>query len=1131
MFKIVAGAVAALAMAGAAWASDKPQYAPAPDWLKPVAIPVHAAGADGAAVQVLLQNQQTRFGPDGDETYSESAVKILSAEGLSASGNIILNWSPDTEDLIIHKLEIIRGGAVIDILGAGKTVTVLRRETNLELAMLDGALTATIQPEGLQVGDVLHLAFTVRRHDPVYQGHSESFASLDRPGRVDRAYFRTVWPASKPVRWRATDGFDKPVETRTAAGDELVVDLTNAEAPKPPAGAPGRYGDLATLQFSDFQDWKSLSAILSPLYQKASTLAPDSPLHAVAAGIAAAHPDAEGRAMAALRLVQDQTRYLLLAMNNGGYVPAAADLTWTRRFGDCKGKTVLLLALLHELGVEAEPVLVSTDGGDGMDQRLPNLELFDHVLVQARIDGRAYWLDGTRLGDLRLEDLPIPAYRWGLPLTEAGADLERIDQPPYDKPHFESIVALDATGGLDKPAPAHVTHVLTGDESLETRFTLTSSSRADADRFMRDYWRKQIPWIEPKAVAFKFDEARDALVLTMDGMAAIDWAKAGDVRDFDVADSSLGYEINYDREPGPHHDAPYAVDYPMFKKWTVTVTLPNNGDGFRLLNANDVDQTVAGVEFQRSSHLDHGVAVIEAVEKAVAPEFPAAAAPAASAALRQMAEYDVAIRADAAASGAETPDMAAANAKLTSAATKLQNGDYDGALADAQAAIASPGFPHLTERQRAAGYVIVAWAGFQTKDYKAAHDAAIQATGLTGAGEDLIGSGLWTQRLRDAVAARDSDDAVLCLTKLAQAWPQTLKDFPDQGVIQLVDEATPDRRTDLLMALQQAHWRPKSVFFNTSHLWLKLATALIDRGDLKDAAVAARDITSYPEMIAMHADRRFDPIVQAEPARYDVKAAIARNLAEAQAKSAAAPDKLEGVVAVARALISRNRPTEALDLLDAALAKARPSPDQPPAFSDLADQIGRALESRAVALEMLGRVDEAVKTQQRAAAHTEHGGANVSQTLDLAERLNGLGRPQDALDAIEDFDPSQASPFGVMVWEQAQACAYAQLGDKAKLAAAMGYLQAHAKDGPQIVEDAQLCADDADAVARSVISGLKDPDTRTATLTRLQDYLDGPGVTAWNLEIANRWKAVRARPDVQAAVAKVGRIESYPIIG
>ena len=115
-------------------------------------------------------------------------------------------------------------------------------------------------------------------------------------------------------------------------------------------------------------------------------------------------------------------RYAFVGMNLGGYVPAAADVTWQRRFGDCKGKSVLLLALLHQLGIEAEPVLVSTGLGDGLDQQLPMLT-FDHAIVRAQIGGKVYWLDGTRTGDRALDDIAIPNFRWVLPLRPTGAKL------------------------------------------------------------------------------------------------------------------------------------------------------------------------------------------------------------------------------------------------------------------------------------------------------------------------------------------------------------------------------------------------------------------------------------------------------------------------------------------------------------------------------------------------------------------------------------------------------------------------------------------------------------------------------------------------------------------------------------
>ena len=149
----------------------------------------------------------------------------------------------------------------------------------------------------------------------------------------------------------------------------------------------------------------------------------------------------------ALALVQERVRYVALLMGEGGYVPASAESTWSRRFGDCKGKTALLLGILHELGIKADAVLVNTRAGDVLPDRLPMLGVFDHVLVRAELDGQQYWLDGTRTGDASLAELEVPYFRWGLPVV-SGARLVRIVPSPLSVPDTEVAVTIGATGGV-----------------------------------------------------------------------------------------------------------------------------------------------------------------------------------------------------------------------------------------------------------------------------------------------------------------------------------------------------------------------------------------------------------------------------------------------------------------------------------------------------------------------------------------------------------------------------------------------------------------------------------------------------------------------------------------------------------
>ena len=644
MFRVLVLLTAVLG-AGSASAADQLKFGPAAAWVKPTPIPTAAPVGGGGAVQVLLQDGQTRFGPDGDEVYTETAMKVTSAQGLAGAGNLSLNWDPQTETVTVHKLHIIRGDQVIDVLAGGKTFTVLRRETNLEMAMLDGELTANIQPEDLRVGDVIDMAATKLRHDPVFQGRSEAFTALARPGVVGHMRQSVVWPVSKPIRWRTTTGIGTPAIATAGGETTLLIDLANAEAPKPPRWAPPRYALLASLELSQFKDWGELSALMAPLYRKAATLAPTSPLRAEIARIKAASDDPKARAQAALKLVEDQTRYVFLAMNFGGYVPADADVTWTRRFGDCKGKTALLLAILQELGIEAQPALVNSSGGDGLDQRLPMLALFDHVLVRAVIAGRVYWLDGTRLGDRSIDDLPPPPFRWALPLQAEGGRLEKLDQPPLAVPAMEVTARFDTSGGLDKPAPAHLEIVYSKDAALGLHLGLDSLTAGDSDRALREMWSKAYPRIAATKVDHVYDEAHGLLRLTMDGTATMDWTALAQGREFDIKESSLGWDANYRREPGPDQDAPYTVDYPDYRKWTVSIVLPDHGRGFILAEGGDVDRAIAGIAFARHTRIDDGVVTMIASLRSLQREIPASEADQDAIQLRELARFDVAVRA------------------------------------------------------------------------------------------------------------------------------------------------------------------------------------------------------------------------------------------------------------------------------------------------------------------------------------------------------------------------------------------------------------------------------------------------------------------------------------------------------
>lgn len=738
----------ALAWAVSGWAATNLQFGPPPKWVK--AIPVPAAGTDTqAAVKILLVDQQIELTPRTVTHYLESAVHIQTPQGLSTMGTITIAWNPDTDVITVHRIHILRGRKVIDVLGSGQTFTIARRETNLDYATLDDTLTAILQPADLQVGDTLDIAYTIERTDPILAGASADEAHISPEVPVSELHFSALWPSTYPVKWQPSEALTGVRETHDGDMSGVTMSMSDVQPILEPKQAPLRFLITRRIDFSGVSSWNDLAKLFAPLYAHAARLAPNSPLQAEIARIRSATPDPKARAALALALVEEKVRYVFLAMNNGGLVPADADQTWSRRYGDCKGKSVLLLALLHGLGIEARPVAVNIRGGDGLDARLPMTQLFDHVLVEATIDGQIYWLDGTRLGDRSLDHLLVPYYHWGLPLVPDAAGLVQMVPAPLTAPVAETTIFVDASTGVARPIPFHVEAAIHDYGAVVMQQRLANLTPAQLDAGLRSFWSRQYDFVSINSVSATYDDKDEIERLVMDGTARLDWSGG----EYAPVGLRVGFDANFERQPGPHQDAPYAMPYPLYDSSTVTIKLPNGGQGFSV-SGDDVHLTIAGVEYQRHAKIEGGVFTAVASTRSVAPEFPAAVAAAAQRDLRDLAKAPLDIRAPA----GHTPTAAEIARGLPKSnndiADYLRSGqllwqrrEYDAALDDFNAALALDG-------QNAFALADRGFTSFWMGDYT--HAQADFASALTADPHNFValnGTGLLASRDGDHAAA------------------------------------------------------------------------------------------------------------------------------------------------------------------------------------------------------------------------------------------------------------------------------------------------------------------------------------------------------------------------------------------
>ena len=610
--KAFAAVLLASVYPGPVFAGDTPLYQPAPDWVVPASLPgdTDAAGAS----PVLLYDSQMRFENGLGWTYFDSATKMISPEMLAQNTNLALPWLPDKGDLIIHELSILRDGKKIDRLAEGEKFTVLRREQSLEQRALTGILTASLAIEGLQVGDIVRMRIsTTVKDDPLDNNMQFTSGLIAAPVRIGNASLRFSWPENQDFHWKVLASDAKFAQSKA---DGFTTVTATLPLPKTARNAGGRTDALPAsaagrgiVLFGLGRGIESHGTAIRHGRHDST----GSPVAAEVAAIMKAQSDPATRAAMALQIVQDKVSYLALGMNGGNYIPQAPSRTWEVRYGDCKAKTLLLLAMLHAMDIEAEPVLASVQLDGLLTERLPSASAFDHIFVRATIGDRPLWLDGTGTGT-RVEDVyDTPGVRHVLPVRTGGAQITTIILRPPARPSYDITINYDESTSVDLPSVVDATVVMRGYfasiltlavAQLEAK-ELRDKSKQLAQSFVGEGQYDKIELLPDPDTA--------TATLKAHGVIQTPWSY--DERKYERQLSFLGVSISFDpdRSKAAWSDIPVATDMPDRIRYRTRIKLPGNGDGYIMEGAPDVAMHVAGHDINRSLKLANGIVTGEEI--------------------------------------------------------------------------------------------------------------------------------------------------------------------------------------------------------------------------------------------------------------------------------------------------------------------------------------------------------------------------------------------------------------------------------------------------------------------------------------------------------------------------------------
>jgi tetratricopeptide (TPR) repeat protein len=391
----------------------------------------------------------------------------------------------------------------------------------------------------------------------------------------------------------------------------------------------------------------------------------------------------------------------------------------------------------------------------------------------------------------------------------------------------------------------------------------------------------------------------------------------------------------------------------------------------------------------------------------------------------------------------------------------------------------------------------------------------------------------WQDRVRAAGKLNDTVDGISSLTIMVIRWPDRFARSNDSAslngyVRQVIKVAPQNPRVSvfpLLMALYDAHWKPDLVV-EPSDAWRDLTLLLVQNGRLAEAVDVAHHVSDPYDLIAMRADRRYGALIAAIPARFDIQAAANRELLDFQDASERNQHSLELRMRLIVSLVRQRRYETALAASDSILSDIKSTNYPERMYSDSGDWTPWFLHMRAIALERLGRWDEALAQLSTASLMPGKQYSNVDQLLALAGDYCGLERPNDALAAIHKI-PAGINAAGQMRLEAEQLDAAIQLGDSKGASQSLEYLKSHRADRPGDYLLALIDMNQLDRAAQELIRQLGDESQRRQALLGAQDFPPNP-MAPRDLRLEAKRRALISRPDVRRAIDKVGRIESYP---
>lgn len=360
---------------------------------------------EGTAAVVLLEETHVVYDAQGRSDITRHQVyRIVTQAGADEWSAVAAVWEPWHQDRPLMRARVITPDGLVHTLDP-KTVGEGPVQENEPNTYSDQKALRAPLP-AVAVGSVVEIEIRTRESAPRFDGGVVYHFYFGKGVPVQETRLLIEAPSALPLHYltRSLPGVT-PQKSEAQGRVQVVFESGPLEAIK--SVEPFMPGDVARwphVAISTGNTWQEVAA-------RYSTMVDDQIRSAdVKALVKAFENGNNGRqeiAAALVKRLHAEVRYTGVEFGDASLVPRTPAETLKRKYGDCKDKAALLIAMLRAAGIPAYMAVLNTSADEDVEPELPGLGDFEHAIVYAP-GSPDLWVDPTdefaRVGSLPLPD-------------------------------------------------------------------------------------------------------------------------------------------------------------------------------------------------------------------------------------------------------------------------------------------------------------------------------------------------------------------------------------------------------------------------------------------------------------------------------------------------------------------------------------------------------------------------------------------------------------------------------------------------------------------------------------------------------------------------------------------------------